>query len=214
MRMRNLPTPILDPTFSTRLLWTLGLLVATASIGAIGTWATFTTSTSQPQTVKSGTLSIALGATGAQTNRLDVEADDIAPGDTIERSVDLSNSASTVDLAAVTLTTTASPSSLLDTDATHGLQMTIDRCSQAWTEAGSAPAYTYTCGGTTQSVLASTPVIGSNMALNNLSSLTAGQTDHLLITLTLPTSADNTFQGLQSTISYEFVGTQRAGTSK
>jgi len=28
------------------------------------------------------------------------------------------------------------PSSLLDTDATNGLQMVIDKCSQAWTESG------------------------------------------------------------------------------
>lgn len=37
----------------------------------------------------------------------------------------------TTDLASVTLTTTASPSSLLDTDVTNGLQIPIDRCSVA-----------------------------------------------------------------------------------
>ncbi|HET7566992.1 MAG TPA: TasA family protein [Gaiellaceae bacterium] len=188
--------------------------MATASIGALGTWATFTTSTSQSHTVASGTMTLALGATGAATNRLNIGASDIAPGDTIQRSVDLSNSGSTVDLAAITLTTSASPSSLLDTDATNGLQMTIDKCSQAWTEGGSAPAYTYSCGGTTSSVLASRAVIGSNLALSNLSSTTAGATDHLRITLSLPAGADNTFQGLSSTISYQFTGTQRAGTNK
>ena len=51
------------------------------------------------------------------------------------------------DLSAITLTTGASPSSLLDTDATNGLQIAIDKCSVAWTEAGSSPAFTYTCGG-------------------------------------------------------------------
>jgi len=214
MRKMTFPTPVLDSTISTRLLWTLGLLVATASIGALGTWATFTTSASQSDTVASGTMTIALGATGASTNRLNIAASDIAPGDTMQRSVDLSNSGSTVGLASITLTTSASTSSLLDTDATNGLQMTIDKCSQAWTEAGSSPAFTYTCGGSTSTVLASRAVVGSNLALSNLSSLTAGSSDHLRVTLSLPSAADNTFQTKSSTISFQFTGTQRAGTDK
>jgi len=214
MQKHDLQTAVRGATVGKRLLLTLGLLTATASIGALGTWATFTSSTSQNHTIASGTLSLQLGATGASTNRLNIGASNIAPGDTIQRSVDLSNSASTVGLAAITLTTTASPSSLLDTDATNGLQMVIDKCSQAWTEGGTAPAYTYSCGGTTSTVLASRPVIGSNLALSNLSALTAGNSDHLRVTLTLPAGAGNTFQGLSSTITYTFTGTQRAGTDK
>ena len=140
-------------------------------------------------------------------------ATDIAPGDTMQRSFDLTNAGS-IDLASTTLTTTASPSSLLDTDATNGLQMAIDKCSVAWTEAGSSPAFTYTCGGTTTSVLASQAVIGSAISLANLSSLTAGSTDRLRLTLTLPSGAGNTFQNITSTISYGFTGTQRTATSK
>src|SRR5881396_2241348 len=128
----------------------------------LATFATFTSTASQSHTISSGTVTIALGATGASTNRLNIGATAVAPGDTIQRSVDLINSGS-LDLASITLTTTASPSSLLDTDATNGLQMVIDKCSQAWTESG--PPYTYTCGGTTSSVLASRAVIGSNLTL-------------------------------------------------
>jgi hypothetical protein len=92
--------------------------------------------------------------------------------------------------------------------------MVIDKCSVAWTESGTAPAYTYTCGGTTSTVLASRAIIGSNLALSNLAALTTGSTDHLRVTLTLPSTAGNTFQGLSSTISYNFVGNQRAATNK
>src|SRR5436190_15953687 len=184
-----------------KLLATVALLGAAASIAGLGTYATFTSSTSQSHAISSGTVTIALGATGASTNRLNIGASALAPGDTIQRSVDLTNSGS-LDLASVTLTTTASPSSQLDTDATNGLQMVIDKCSQAWTEAG--PPYTYTCGGTTSSVLASRQVIGSNLALSNLSSLTNGSTDHLRVTLTLPSGAGNTLQNQSSTISYAF----------
>src|SRR6476659_7687281 len=76
---------------------------------------------------------VAPAATGAATNPLTVGASNIAPGDTIQRSVDLINSGS-IDLSGITLTTNATTSSLLDTDATHSLQMVIDRCSNAWTE--------------------------------------------------------------------------------
>ena len=194
-----------------KLLATLAVLGAAASIAGLGTYATWTSTTSQSHTIATGTVTISLGATGASTNRLNIGASGLVPGDTIQRSVDLTNSGS-IDLASVTLTTTASPSSLLDTDATNGLQMVIDKCSQAWTEAG--PPYTYTCGGTTSSVLASRAVIGSNLALSNLSALTAGSTDHLRVTLSLPSAAGNTFQNQSSTLTYAFTGTQRAATSK
>jgi predicted ribosomally synthesized peptide with SipW-like signal peptide len=194
-----------------KLLASLAVLGAAASIAGLGTFATFTSSTSASHTVSSGTVTIALGATGAATNRLTVGASAIAPGDTIQRSVDLIDSGS-IDLASITLTTNATTSSLLDTDTTNGLQMVIDKCSVAWTESG--PPYTYTCGGTTTSVLATRPVVGSTLALSNLSSLTAGATDHLRVTLTLPSGAGNTLQNQSSTISYTFTGTQRTAASK
>ena len=194
-----------------KLLATLAVLGAAASIAGLGTYATFTSTTSQSHSISSGTVTIALGATGAATNRLDIGATGLAPGDTLQRSVDLTNSGS-LDLASVTLTTTASPSSLLDTDATSGLQMVIDKCSQPWTESG--PPYTYTCGGSTSTVLASRAVIGSNLTLSNLGATTAGATDHLRVTLTLPSGAGNTLQNQSSTISYAFTGTQRAAVNK
>jgi predicted ribosomally synthesized peptide with SipW-like signal peptide len=196
-----------------KLLISLAVVSAAASIAGLGTFATFTSSTSASQSVSSGTVTIALGATGASTNRLTVGASNIAPGDTIQRSVDLIDSGS-IDLASITLTTNATSSSLLDTDATNGLQMVIDRCSNAWTEGGTAPAYTYTCSGATSTVLASRAIIGTNLALSNLSALTNGVTDHLRVTLSFPSAAPNSFQNQSSTVQYTFTGTQRAGTSK
>jgi predicted ribosomally synthesized peptide with SipW-like signal peptide len=192
-----------------KLLATVAVLGAAASIAGLGTYATWTSTTSENHTISSGTVTIALGAQGAATNRLNVGASGLAPGDTVQRSVDLTNSGS-IDLAGVTMTTTASPSSLLDTDATNGLQMVVDKCSVAWTEAG--PPYTYTCGGTTTTVLASRPVVGSNLSLSN--AMSSGATDHLRVTLTLPNTADNSFQNKSSTITYAFTGTQRTATSK
>jgi spore coat-associated protein N len=198
-------------THTRKLLLTAAVLGAAASVAGLGTFATFTSSTSASHTISSGTVSIALGATGASTNRLNIDATAIAPGDTIQRSVDLINQG-TLNLASVTLTSQATTSSLLDTDGTNGLQMVIDKCSQAWTESG--PPYTYTCGGSTSTILSSRAVIQSGVTLNNLGSLTAGSTDHVRVTLTFPSGAGNSFQNKSSTIQYTFTGTQRAGTDK
>ena len=144
-----------------RLVASFAVLGAAASLAGLGTFATFTSSTSASQSIQSGTVSITLGATGP-ANRLTIGASNVVPGDTSERADDLINngSASADNLSSIQLTTTASPSSLLDTDATNGLQMVIDACSVPWTEAG--PPYTYTCSGATSSVLASRAVIGAN----------------------------------------------------
>jgi spore coat-associated protein N len=183
----------------------LALLVLAFCLIGLGAFATFTSSTSASHSVTTGTVTIALGATGASTNRLNVNATGIAPSDTIQRSFDLINQG-TLNLASITLTSAATTSSLLDTDATNGLQMAIDRCSVAWTESGSSPAFSYTCSGSTTTVLASRAVVGTNLALANLGALTAGVTDHLRLTLTLPSTADNSFQNQASTIQYTFTG--------
>lgn len=197
---------------ASKLLLSLALLGSAAGVAGLGTYATYTSSTpAESQVLAAGTVSIQLGQDGTAANRLDIGATGVAPGDTIQRAVDLS-SAGNIGLAAVTLTTSASPTSKLDTDATNGLQLVIDACSTAWTESG--PPYAYSCSGTTRTVLASRPVIGTNLALSNLTSLTPGSTDHLRVTLTLPGTADNSFQGLNSGIGFVFTGTQRAGTSK
>ena len=143
-------------THRRRVLAAVICLIAAAIAGGVGVYGTFSSTASQTIQVSSGTVTIALGATGAATNRLNVNASGIVAGDTMQRGVDLNVTGST-DLSAITLTTSASPSSLLDTDATNGLQIAIDTCSVAWTEAGSSPAFTYTCGGSTSTVLARGP---------------------------------------------------------
>jgi predicted ribosomally synthesized peptide with SipW-like signal peptide len=193
-----------------KVLLSVGAVGVAAGMAGMGTFATFTSTTSASQTVATGTVTIALGATGAATNRLTVNASGLVPGDTVQRSFDIANTGSQ-SLASMTLTSTASPSTALDTDATNGLQMVIDKCSVAWVETGTSPAFTYTCAGTTANEVASRAVIGSGVALT----VTAvGATDHLRLTLTLPSTAGNTLQGLSSTITYSFTGTQRAATNQ
>ena len=189
------------------------LLGAAASVAGLGTFGTFTSTTSATAQVSSGKVAIALGADGSAANRLNVTAAKLVPGDTVQRAVQLSNAAGQQDLSSITLTTTAPTSSLLDTDLTNGLQLVVDACSVPWTEAGTAPAYTYTCTGVTKSVLTSRPVKGANMPLTNLVSTTAGNTDNLRVTLTFPTAANDTFQNQSSSLLFAFNGTQRAASS-
>lgn len=204
---------------SRKVLLSLAALGAAGAIAGMGTFATFTSTTSASQTVTAGKVEIALGATGA-ANRLDVVATKVVAGDTIERVVDLVSTSSD-PLSGVTLTTTATTSSILDTDTTTGLTMYIRNCSVAWTEAGTTPAFTYTCSGTESAVLAAvgsqSAVITAGATLANLTATTSGSaTDHLLITLTLP--AANTVANLatppSSTIEYSFTGTQRTAGSR
>jgi len=190
-------------------LGALGLGAVLAGTGALATW---TATTSASNTVAAGTVVIALGNTGASTNRLTVNASGLVPGDTVQRSFDITNTGSQ-DLASVALTTSASPSSLLDTDTTNGLQMVIDRCSVAWTESGSSPAFSYSCSGSTTTIVSSRAVIQSALSMAGLSALTAAGSDHLRLTLTFPGTAGSSFQGLSSTLTYSFLGTQRAGTA-
>src|ERR1044072_4802017 len=93
-----------------KLLASLAVLGAAASIAGLGTFATFASSTYASHTVASGAGTTALGATGASTNRLTVGASAIAPGDTIQRSVDLINSGS-LALGPLNLTTAATTTS-------------------------------------------------------------------------------------------------------
>ncbi len=204
-----------------KVLLSVGAVGAAASIAGLGTFATFTDTDTGAQKISAGTVNINLGAAGAE-NRLTVEAAGLVPGDTIQRRVRLTNAGSE-NLASLTLTTTATTSSLLDTDATNGIQMKIEKCAGGlgWREVGSGP-YTYTCdqlvpgdnAGLRTSVLARRPVIGSALALANLSSLTAGQTDDMVVTADLPSSAPNSMQGLTSVVQYTFNATQRGATNR
>jgi predicted ribosomally synthesized peptide with SipW-like signal peptide len=213
----------------------LTVAVVIAGTGAIlgGAFATFTDTTSAgPQTISSGKVLLAVGP----TNDSATAATNIAPGDTIPREVDLNSTAATLNDATITLAISASPSSLLDTDQTNGLQVQVQTCSVAWTRVAGPPP-TYSCSGTTVTVLASTPVKtleSTPASLTPLNALTAGGQDYVVMTLTFPatapgnialvptlcsgaaggTSATENLEGCSSTLTYAFTATQRVGAGK
>ena len=206
----NNPTPTTSSRRGNtgKILISLGAVGAAAAVAGLGTFGSFASTTSGSQAVGTGTVVIGLGTTGGKVG---VDASNVVPGDTIQRAVTLANTG-TSNLAAGNLTTTASPSNLLSTDATNGLRLKIDSCSVAWTAVAPTTAPTYTCSGTVTTVLADQAVIGANTLIST-TAVTHGVTDNLPVTLTLPTTADNTFQGLSSTVNFSFTGSQRVAGS-
>ena len=142
-------------------LWALGLLSLTAS-------ATFTaTATVNQGAITTGHMAISVPAAGA-TNRLTLGATTIAPGDRIQRALDVSVDGTTTSgiMTGMTLAVSASPSSALNTDSTNGLRIFVQDCrtsggASGWTESGSTPAFSYSCtkggGGTWSDLLNSAP---------------------------------------------------------
>jgi hypothetical protein len=175
----------------------------------MGTFGTFTdSSTPIAATIASGTLSIDVTQQGFT---VPVSTANFLPGDSLTRAVNLINDGSSA-LGSVTLASTVQTPSILTTDTTNGLQLAVKACSVPWTQGGTAQAATYTCGGT-ERLVSSGPAVG-NFAVSNPASLTPGATDYLTFAVSLPTSADNTFQGKSAALSLTFTGTQRTGSAR
>jgi hypothetical protein len=185
-----------------KVLGSLGIIGAAAAVAGMGTFGSFTDSTTpMVASVTSGTLSLDL----ASTNGLTMSGTNMVPGDSVASRFQLVNSGD-LDMSAIGLAVTAPTTSVLDTDKVNGLKLTIDSCSVVWNNDN-------TCSGTTSSVL---PLTAARDAatLTNLTSVTAHKTDNLLVKLSLPTTADNTFQGKSSVLNLVFTGTQKAGTNR
>jgi spore coat-associated protein N len=218
-----------------RIVLSVALVLGAIGVLIGGAFATFTdTVTAGPQPITSGAIKLAVGP----TNDTLTGATNIAAGDTISREADLNNTGGTLASKEITLKFSASPTSLLDTDPTNGLQVSIQACSEAWkrTVVGSPPPpFEYTCtpgatvvkinGAATGSVSA---LEATAQALTPLNSLTAGGKDFLLFKLELPaaapgdlskvaacsgasggTAATEDLQGCSSTLTYTFQATQR-----
>jgi spore coat-associated protein N len=135
-------------------------------------------------------------------NRFSVGAAGLVPGDSVQRIFNLKNVGS-IQIHAVSLTTVAAPSSPLDSDPVNGLQLQIDKCTKTWKiPKGSTK---YACTGQAAQVVAPRPVIGSGIALANVSEMDRpGQMVRLLLTLTLPATATSVVMGQTSGITYTF----------
>jgi hypothetical protein len=196
-----------------KVVGSLAIAGTAAAVAGLGTFGTFTDSTTPvATTVQTGTLDINL-AQPSGAYAIPVTTTNFVPGDSITRSVNLSNDGSTA-LSSVTLASISTgASNALTTDTVNGLQLSLKACSVAWTQGGTAAAPSYTCSGTERS-LYSGPAASGNVAISNPASLNPAGVDNLVFAISLPSTADNTFQNKSASLSITFTGTQRAAAAQ
>ncbi|MGY2065319.1 TasA family protein [Blastococcus sp. SYSU DS0619] len=192
-----------------KVVGSLGVIGAAAAVAGLGTFGSFTDSTSVDTTISSGTVSIDLAKTGSA---IPVTTTNFVPGDTLTRAVTLKNDGS-APLAAVNVSaTTTTAANVLTTDKVNGLQLSVKSCAVAWTETATPTGPTYSCA-SGETTLDSDAVLNA-LDLGALKSLNVGGSDYLTFTISLPTTADNTFQGKTAGLTLTFTGTQATGTAR
>jgi hypothetical protein len=192
-----------------KIVASVGVLGAAVAVAGLGTFGSFTDSTTPIATqVATGTVSINVTQPGAT---IPVTTSGFVAGDSISRAVDLVNDGSAA-LSQVSLASVATVPSILTTDATNGLRLTVEDCTVPWTQGGTAQSPTYTCGGGLSSPYSGRAVMDS--PLGSVASLAAGGVDHLLLNVSLPSSAGNTLMGQSSTLGLTFTGVQRDGAAR
>jgi hypothetical protein len=195
------------------------MLGAGAGVGLLalgvggGAWSIFQSSTpATSQSLSSGTVVIALAGSGSSA-ALSVGASKLVAGDTVAREAVLQNTGSSgIGTITLSMAGPASPNALT-TDTTNGLQAEAQSCSGGtWTSTSlSDGGYSYSCSGTVDTLLSSAPVssFASGVALpGSAGTLAPGASLPIVITLTLPTSAGNSLEGLSTSVTYNFVATQ------
>jgi hypothetical protein len=204
---------VIDHSNTRKVVGSLAIVGAAAAVAGLGTYGNFSdSSTPINTTVATGTLSIDVSQPGG-AYAIPVTTNNFVPGDSITRAVNLVNDGGS-DLGSVNLssTLTSAPSNVLTTDATNGLQLAVRKCTVPWTQTGTSQAPAYSCSGT-QTTILSGPAVNS-AALASPAAQLAGGTDYLTFQISLPATADNTFQGKSASLQLVFTGTQRAGQTR
>ncbi|MEN8582821.1 TasA family protein [Burkholderia sp. RS01] len=174
-----------------------------------------TASNTTAQNATSGILSLTMADNGAGFTQA---ISNLAPGDTVNRYVNLTQGSS-LDGKALTLGVSAAAATKLTTDATNGLHVTVTQCN-----AGTWTPGTGICSGTPA-------VLVTNAALSTLITTPAsvvggavakGSVLNLQISTTLPDQTETTtngvvpgatIQGLSSSLTWTFTDTQRTAST-
>jgi hypothetical protein len=193
--------------------------VAGMALISTSVYASLNASASNPSggSVASGTLKLTQAASGVVglTGGFTSAITNMAPGDTVNRYIDLTNGG-TLDGASLTLSSSAAVANALTTNGTAGLQVTIRECAVAWTNAG-------VCTPGATNVLDTTSLLATAVAKPlTVSSLLSLSVNHLQIAISLPVGNEETVngtlpvgtvQGLSTSITWTFLQTLRANTT-
>jgi hypothetical protein len=201
-------------------------LAAAVAGGAIlvttgfGVWASLnaTAFNTSPQAISSGTLALTMAANG---NGFSQAITNMAPGDVVNRYVDLTNSGN-LDAQGLTLGIVATGSSALITDGTtpattKALKVSVNSCSGSW-----APT-TGVCTGSTTALLPATTLSSFSTAQSLISGAIAkSAVTHLQVSVQLPDQTETTangatptttIQGQTANLTYTFTESQRTATN-
>lgn len=185
-----------------RLVLTSTTGVLALSSVALGTYAGFSAYTTSPgNTFSLGTVQMTttLGApSGAGTFTFGTFAD-MVPGESVTRFLDVTNTGS-LDFS-YTMSSAATASSTLDSDATNGLQLEVKACANAWTAVDSCGA-----GGAVSTLYTGrlAPLVGQPVSLGTLAG--GGVVAHLQLKVTLPSTA-GALSGQSSTLELTWTAT-------
>ena len=147
-----------------------------------------------PTSATAGTLSLIQADNGSGFT---TPVDKMAPGDVVYRYIKYTNNGN-LDAQDLKLSLSDSVNSVLTTDATRGLSVTVTQCSVAWTPASGACGGTSTGLGTSTAVALKTtplslPVVPTTPVGANI---LAGQEIHLRFAITLPDTNETTVNGV------------------
>ena len=168
-----------------------------------------------PQQIDSGTLQLTYADNGAGFTSV---AAKMAPGDVVNRYVDLTNGGS-LDGKTLTLKAVDGTPTNLSTDGTRGLQVTVNACT------GTGAAWdptTGVCSGTTSAVASGSLASMATTPLSLASNVASGAVMHYQISVALPDQNEtvtngalpaNTIQGLTAKITWTFNELQRNATT-
>ena len=208
----NTTTRLVERSATRKVVGSLAILGTAAAVAGLGTYGNFTDSTTPMNTtVDTGTLSINLAQPGGAVS-IPVTTAGVVPGDSISRAVNLINDGNSPLGSVNVASTVTSPATNLTSDTVNGLQLSVKGCSTAWIQGGTPTAPTYSCTGTERTILSG--AAATSAPLVNPASLAAGGVDNLVFTISLPATADNTFQNKSASLSLIFTGVQRAGTAR
>lgn len=201
--------------FTVKILVVITATTGGAALVSSSVFASLSATASSIGSVTSGTLSITDSATSG-SGGLTTTIANMAPGDTVNRYIDLVN-AGNIDGDTPTVRIVDGTPTALTTDGTAGLQITITACDVAWTQA------TGVCSGTPTTVRASTSALSlaSHTAIT-LPSKLAGVTNRLKVSIFLPSGSEVTadgvlppgsIQGKSAALTWTFTIQQRTNTT-
>jgi hypothetical protein len=112
-----------------RLLLTATAVTATAGLMGVGSWATWSDTQTQPESINAGSFAMQLD--GDLVTHADAPVINFAPGDSVTRRVDLTNTGS-IDFKSISMQVTGDGESNLLDGTAKGLQVQVRECQSHW----------------------------------------------------------------------------------